>query len=155
MHLYLVQHAQAMTEEEDPARPLTDNGREEAAKVARFAAERCGVRVSRILHSGKTRAAETAEILAEHIPALEGVQRLEGLAPMDDPMIVVRMLAESAEDLMLVGHLPHLGKLVGHLLCGDGDKRPVAFTMAGIVGLERQGDGGWSARWIVTPSIVP
>ncbi|HDD66024.1 MAG TPA: phosphohistidine phosphatase SixA, partial [Nitrososphaeria archaeon] len=62
MKVYLVQHGEAKREEEDPARPLTEEGKREVEDVARFLAE-LGVRVDRILHSGKLRAAQTANIL--------------------------------------------------------------------------------------------
>jgi phosphohistidine phosphatase len=44
-----------------------------------------GVRVELILHSGKLRALETAEILARELgPGIE-VRQADGLAPKDDP----------------------------------------------------------------------
>jgi phosphohistidine phosphatase len=38
MWLYLVQHGQAKTEEEDPERPLTDRGAADVGRVAEVAA---------------------------------------------------------------------------------------------------------------------
>lgn len=66
MRFYLVQHAEAKREEEDPSRPLTDRGRKESIKVASYAA-RIGVRIEKIIHSGKLRALQTAEIMTEHL----------------------------------------------------------------------------------------
>jgi len=62
MRLYLVQHGEAKREEEDPSRPLTENGRREVEIVAKFLSE-AGIKIDKILHSGKLRAAQTAEIL--------------------------------------------------------------------------------------------
>jgi phosphohistidine phosphatase len=154
MHLYLVQHAEAIKEEEDPARPLTERGREDITRVARFAAEHCDIRAHAILHSGETRAAQTAEVLAQYLQPSGGIRQIEGLAPMDDVMTVAQMLEEQTYDLILVGHLPHLSKLAGRLLCGDENSQPVAFTMGGIVALERDETGKWSTRWILTPWIL-
>ncbi len=39
MNTYLVQHAEAKTEEENPERPLTTKGRDDIGRVARLAAE--------------------------------------------------------------------------------------------------------------------
>jgi len=79
-----MQHGEAELEEVDPARPLTPLGREEVARVARVA-RKMGVRVELILHSGKLRALETAEILARELgPEIE-VRQADGLAPKDDP----------------------------------------------------------------------
>jgi phosphohistidine phosphatase len=47
MKLYLVQHGEAKSEEEDPERSLTIRGEEETRKVS-DAAKRLGVRPSRI-----------------------------------------------------------------------------------------------------------
>ena len=45
MNLYLVQHAEAKPESEDPERRLSERGWAEIRKMARFAAERLGIRV--------------------------------------------------------------------------------------------------------------
>ena len=71
MEVYLVQHGEAKREEEDPARPLTGRGKREAEGVAR-AAERAGLAPAEILHSGKRRAQETAEIFAARLKPLPG-----------------------------------------------------------------------------------
>jgi phosphohistidine phosphatase len=93
MRLYLVQHGEAKREEEDPSRPLTENGRIEVERVAEFLA-RAGVKVDRILHSGRLRAAQTAEILARHLRPSKGVERAEGLDPLADPNIWAEKLRE-------------------------------------------------------------
>jgi len=64
MKVYLVQHAEAMSEEQNPERPLTELGRQHTRSVADLAA-RMGVEVEQVRHSGKTRAEQTAEILGE------------------------------------------------------------------------------------------
>jgi phosphohistidine phosphatase len=47
MNVYLVQHAEAMSKEVDPDRPLSERGRRDAEQVAAMAA-RMGVEVSQI-----------------------------------------------------------------------------------------------------------
>jgi phosphohistidine phosphatase len=59
MFLYLVQHAEAKREEEDPARDLTEKGRKDIESVA-HRMKKLNVQVRQILHSGKTRAQSTA-----------------------------------------------------------------------------------------------
>ena len=54
MKLYLVQHGEAVSESVDPARPLTEQGRQAAQRVAAFAA-RLKLEAHQIRHSGKTR----------------------------------------------------------------------------------------------------
>ncbi|NIO83691.1 MAG: phosphohistidine phosphatase SixA, partial [Candidatus Aminicenantes bacterium] len=89
------------------------------------------VRPSRIFHSGKTRAQQTARVLADYLKMGEGVAESDGLAPLDDPQIWVDRIADMREDIMLVGHLPHLSLLVSQLLSGDKDNSIIDFTMAG------------------------
>ena len=68
MTLYLVQHGAAVPEQEDPERPLSAQGAEDVERLAGLLAH-LGVSVARVLHSGKTRAAQTAAKLAELYPA--------------------------------------------------------------------------------------
>ena len=62
MALYLMQHGEATTEAENPARPLTDTGRAAVERVA-ARAKAADVRIDRCVHSGKLRAEQTAELL--------------------------------------------------------------------------------------------
>ncbi len=71
MRLYLMQHGKARPKEEDPDRSLSDEGRAEVGRVAGFLAKTDVVRSLPILHSGKTRARQTAEGLAR---AVEGAR---------------------------------------------------------------------------------
>lgn len=154
MELYLVQHGPAKAEAEDPQRPLTEEGRELVGRVAAFLA-RLGVRTERIEHSGKLRARQTAEILAAALNPAGGVRETAGLAPNDDPAPVKSRLEAEAGSLMLVGHLPHLSRLVS-LLLGRIPERPVVqFEMGGVVRLERSDSGEWLIRWMVVPELLP
>src|SRR5438034_9734698 len=153
MDLYLVQHGDAQSEAIDPARPLTDRGRQEVERVARAAA-RAGASVARIAHSGKLRARQTAETVAAELRPSQGVAELAGLAPMDDPAIAQRLVTQLREPALLVGHLPHLSRLASLLLVGDATREIVAFRMGGIVCLENDA-GRWRIKWILTPETVP
>lgn len=152
MELYLVQHGEAKPEQEDPARPLTARGREEVHRVARHAA-RLSRQVAEIRHSGKLRARQTAEVLAEHLRPARGVREIEGLAPNDDPR-KARTDAEAArEPLMFVGHLPHLSRLASSLLVGDPGREIIRFRPGGLVCLGKL-EGRWLLQWILTPDLV-
>ncbi len=154
MNLYLVQHGEAVAKTEDPERPLSDKGWEDIQRVAAYVARRTDILIRQINHSGKTRARQTAELLAEAIQPPEGVSDVPDLAPMDDPSVWVSYLAETTRDLMLVGHLPHLSKLAALLICQDGTQKVVDFKMGGVVCVGRDEEGDWSVRWMVTPEIV-
>jgi phosphohistidine phosphatase len=83
VQLFLVQHGLAKTENEDPERALTDKGAEDVARVARWAVDEFGVRTARVVHSGKTRARQTAEAWGG--PLAADVGQSDTLAPNDNP----------------------------------------------------------------------
>jgi len=151
--LYLVRHAEAKHESEDPTRGLTDKGFRDIALVALFVHDQ-GVAVDRIYHSGIKRAQQTAQALADQVHPKQGMSEAGWLAPMDDPNIGVEHVSHMREDLMLVGHLPFLAGLSSLLLCGDAHKNIVDFKKAAIVCLKRHDDGHWSVEWMVTPEMV-
>jgi phosphohistidine phosphatase len=152
MDLYLVQHGEAKAESEDPARPLTERGRQEVERVA-GAAGRLGLGITLIQHSGKLRARQTAEVFAAALHPSMGVGESAGLGPNDDPALVARLVAEAREPWLLVGHLPHLSRLLSLLVVGDPDRGLVAFRMGGLVGLQLEG-GNWRLRFVLTPELV-
>ncbi len=152
MQVYLVQHGEAKAEAEDPARPLTDRGREEVRRVARHAAA-VKLQVAEIRHSGRLRARLTAEILAEHLSPPGGTREIEGLGPTDDPGKARREIEAAQDSVMLVGHLPHLSRLASSLLAGDPGREIIRFRMGAIVCLARV-EGRWLLQWILTPELA-
>lgn len=151
MFLYLVQHAEAKPETEDPQRGLSEKGMNNIRKVASFVSK-LNLQVDEILHSGKLRAKQTAEVLAEALKVK--VSETHGLAPLDDPHIWADKLKNIDRSIMLVGHLPHLGYLASVLLYGSKEKNVVSFKMAGIVCLKKEGES-WSLNWMIIPEIIP
>ena len=78
----------------------------------------------------------------------------EGLEPLAEPSIWSDRLAKTEKDLMLVGHLPHLSRLSGHLLCQNEEKKVIHFHNGGIVCLERDESAFWSINWIIIPDLL-
>lgn len=155
MRVYLVQHGEAMSKSEDPARPLTERGRDDVARVAAFA-QRAGVKVAQIRHSGKRRAEETAVTLAEHLEPVHGVMLQAGLGPRDDVGPVAELLKRETQPLILAGHLPFMDRLAGLLVAGDSQRSIIRFQQGGIVCLERDPESWtWAVRWVVTPDLIP
>ena len=152
MQLYLVQHGPALSKEEDPARPLSEEGRRLAKRSAAHAA-RLHVVVGEIRHSNKLRAAQTAQ---EFEATLRAPRReTEGLAPNDDVSQLRREVQSRADSLLVVGHMPFLSRLAAALLCQDESMPVVAFQQAGIVRLDRGEGGRWSLNWALPPDIMP
>lgn len=153
MRVYLVRHGQAVSGGVDPARPLTDQGRDEVQKVSAFIRP-LKLCVDCIWHSGKTRAAQTAELLAPALSTEKGCLEHPGLAPNDDVAGVKNELGRAEQDIMIVGHLPFLGRLASLLLVGNQSAQPVAFKQAGIVCLARSPERKWQLDWIITPQLL-
>ena len=148
LRLYLVQHGEARAADEDPERPLTDTGTQDVDRVARWGVEHLGVRPARVVHSGKTRARQTAEVWAGLLEA--DPEHGDALAPNDDPSTWIERVDATVDDLMLVGHLPHLDRLSESLVTGSSDRSVIGFRPGGLVGLERT-EGGWTISIVLPP----
>ncbi len=151
MKLYLVQHGEAKSEAEDPERSLTIRGEEQTRKIS-DAAKKLGIRPSRIYHSGKKRAEQTAGIIAGALNL--SVQAGRGLNPNDDIRPWAERIIREAEDLMIVGHLPFLEKLASFLVCGDEGAKAVMFRYSAIVCLERKESGRWAVDSVIKPEMI-
>ncbi len=155
MHLYLVQHGEAQPKEVDPDRSLTQRGARAVEKVALFLAQRSDIFLDVIYHSGKTRALQTAEILAKRLRPVKGMREGKELNPQSLPWGWVERLKVIEENIMIVGHLPHLNRLTALLICQDESKQCVQFYNGGVVHLERDESGIWTIKWILVPDLVP
>jgi len=154
MRLYLVQHAKALSKKQDPERPLSPEGRQEAMKVADFVRP-LALAVDQIWHSGKSRAAQTAETYAQAFHVGERPALREGLAPGDPVGPLRDELAVATDDTMIVGHMPFVSRLASLLLTGYESPPIVSFVNAGIVCFERTPDNAWQIRWAIRPDILP
>jgi len=153
MRLYLVQHAEALTAQEDPARPLSEQGHRRLQKVVSFI-KGVNLRVDYLWHSDKLRAAQTAESLAKAINVEKAVSERSNLGPNDDVTVIRDELVSGRLDIMIVGHLPFLSKLASLLLTGCESANTVAFKNAGIVCLTCSEKNQWQIDWLITPHIL-
>jgi phosphohistidine phosphatase len=153
MRLYLVQHGDAVPEQVDPERPLSATGRRDVGAVARVLAS-ARKRPERIAHSGRLRAQQTAELFAAALAPGMVPEVVTGLNPNDPVQPVAQRIADWTSDVMLVGHLPFMGKLVARLVAGDERKPVAAFVPGTVVCLEHDEAGHWVIRWMVRPELT-
>ena len=152
MAIYLVQHAECLPKDQDPEKGLSETGIANANRIAAVAAG-YKVAVSRIMHSGKKRARQTAEIFAEHLDPPEGLAAIDGIKPLDDVAPCGDQM-DSTSNTMVVGHLPFMEKLTAYLVTGAPEKPIFKFQNAGIVCLDLQPDSkSWIVKWALMPSI--
>ena len=162
MDVYLVRHGHAVDGTVDPARPLSRQGQDEIQAVAAHLArlERAAIPhpIAEILHSGKARAEQTAQILGHALASHASVEVSSGLAPNDDPRIAAERLNGARDEdraIMLVGHLPHLERLIGLLLCGDSHVTPARLTTAAVAALSWHERDGWALDWLLADGLLP
>jgi len=153
MELYLVQHGASKSEAEDPQRSLTDEGKRTVERMAERLSM-IGLSLDRIEHSDKLRAQQTAEILAAKIHPANGTVQVPGLGPNDDVEPTRVRLTRETKNIMLVGHLPYLSRLVSRLLGLERDQTLVRFQMGGVVKLDREDADRWVLCWIFTPELL-
>lgn len=151
MRLYLAQHGLAKPSDEDRTRPLSDQGREDVTRVAGFLSLFEKPRPARVVHSGKLRAQQTAMMFAQAWGGLP-VEQSAQLAANEDPGCWLQRLAREQEDLMLVGHLPHLQRLAALLVCDDANREVIHFRNGGVVCLQRHAEG-WMLLWQINPTL--
>ena len=143
--IVLVHHGDALGPEVDPMRPLSTPGRAASARLAAAAAAR-GVSPDEVWHSGKLRARQTAELFWRACNPLAAFSAARGLQPTDPPRWMRDQLAEDSRSILLVGHMPHLARLL-RVLCGEPpDGVATDFPLHGCVALERHGDT-WKELW--------
>ena len=153
MRLYLVQHGEALATEVDPQRPLSEQGRSDVQRLAAFL-DKAGVRVSRVVHSGKERARETAELLAAGLAPGVIAESRAGIDPLDPTERVAKEAEGWSEDTMLVGHLPFMARLASRLVAGREEPETIGFRPGSLACFERNAGGRWILVWMIRPELL-
>ncbi len=147
MILYLVQHGDSVAESVDQAKPLSPKGRKDMRALA-AACKRFGVSARHIIHSGKTRAAESAEILGQELGI--PVRAAAGLDPLDPAGVFASECQGWEEPVIVAGHLPFLERLAALLVAGREEPPVAIFQRGGMICLEKRG-GSWVILWTALP----
>ena len=152
MQIYLIQHGDAKSEEEDPERPLSETGIQETKAIA-AKLQQLGTKPTRIFHSPKLRARQTAGIFASALNA--PAEEIEGLKPMDDPSIIQEKLStlEETGTYLFVGHLPHMEKLAALLLTGSPEPPIHISRYSSPLCLENT-EGNWQIKFFLLPELI-
>ncbi len=155
MALFLVQHGISAAKEVDPEKGLAAEGRDETQRIAQVA-KGYNIEVKQIVHSGKKRAQQTAEIFQAALQPIEPLHTVSGIAPMDDVKIFAETL-NANDNSMVVGHLPFMQRLVAYLTTGDEKKKIYQFQNSGIVcldvGVDEKNEQSWYIKWTLNPYI--
>jgi phosphohistidine phosphatase len=153
MNIYLVQHGRPLSKKEDPDRPLSASGESDIKRVAAFL-KKAGIEIDIMYHSGKNRAKQTAELLLVGLDSEKKAVMKDGLSPMDDVNTIADEIGHIRSDTMIVGHLPHLGKLASLLTTGDENYPIVNFQQGAVVCLRRHTEKrSWGIGWMLVPEM--
>lgn len=147
--IYFSQHGLALNKAENAARPLSSDGIRQTQTIADQLKTSC-IPVSKIFHSGKLRAQQTAEIFATTL-ITPAPTMLSGMLPMDDYKILKDSL--NTDQALYVGHLPHLNKVISSLVTETTAKQIVQFKNSGIICLTNN-NNTYSVSWYLTPQII-
>ena len=156
MEIWLLRHAVAEEHADsgrDSDRTLTEDGHKRARDVARGLAElEPGIEL--VLTSPYARARQTAEPAARALRLAGKLRETQALEPSSDPQeILDELLAEKAGSVLLVGHEPHLGALLGRLVAG----RPgieIPMKKAAVARLSWSGSGAAALRALLPAKVL-
>jgi phosphohistidine phosphatase len=142
MMVYLVRHGEANP---DGERHLSPQGIKEVNSVSKKLLDK-KIQIEEAFHSGKERAKETCEILANNLFKNVKITISNDLSPSSDISIWGNILNSENKNLLLVGHLPFLSDLTYYLI---GDQ--IEFKTSEVVCLEKISSNKWKLCWKVKP----
>jgi phosphohistidine phosphatase len=156
MEIWLLRHAAAedrSSSGRDSDRTLTEDGHKRAREVARgLAALEPGIEL--VLTSPYARARQTAEPAARALKLGDRLRETAALEPDRDPEdILGEVRAEKVGAVLLVGHEPHLGALLGRLVAGR-HGLTIPMKKAAVARLSWEGSGAASLRALLPARVL-
>lgn len=156
MEIWLLRHAAAedrAASGRDADRTLTEDGHRRAREVARGLAA-LEPDIELILTSPYWRARQTAEPAAQALKLTGSLRETKALEPDRDPSeILEEIRAEAVGSVLLVGHEPHLGALLGRLVAGAPGLE-IPMKKAAVARLSWTGTGAASLRALLPPKVL-
>lgn len=137
----------------DADRTLSEDGHRRAREVARgLAAIEPGIQL--VLTSPYARARQTAEPVARALRLAGRVRETQALEPASDPEeILDEIRSEKVEGVLLVGHEPHLGSLLGRLVAGHAGLE-IPMRKAAVARLSWTGSGPAMLRALLPSKVL-
>ncbi|ADO84089.1 phosphohistidine phosphatase SixA [Ilyobacter polytropus] len=149
MTIYLARHGEAVSLEKNPERPLSQEGKAEVEKMAHLL-ETMGLKVNKIMHSGKKRAEETARIFSENL--CDGKTFVSKRLNPNDSVEEFFKKLKNEDKVMYVGHLPFMERLASFILTGDEKKVLIKIKTSGVLCLV-ESQGRWCIKWLIAPDL--
>jgi phosphohistidine phosphatase len=160
MDLFVIRHGkagQSSDEPDDMKRTLTDEGRNEIQKVARWLRPK-KIRFDVIATSPLIRAQKTAEIVARSLGQKDRLEVWEELAPSGDPETLCYHATQYGEhaSILIVGHEPSLSMLISRIISGSGIAS-ISLAKGGLAKIrnysfDKRPSG--ELQWLLTPRLM-
>lgn len=148
MELFIVRHGEALPESIDPERSLSRAGISEITEVAGVL-KNAGARAGTIFFSTKKRAEETARIISGILETDSTLVEREDMSPSSPVEPVMDMISRAEKNIMIVGHMPFVGKLAKKLL-GNAAAESIHFETGSVLCLTKK-DGAWNVEYSISP----
>ncbi len=110
------------------------------------------VHIDTVFHSGKTRAEQSAQIIAELLAPDISPVKTDGLSPNDDPVEIVGDIEQMNGNILIASHMPFVSRLCSTLLTGNPDTE-FASLPGTLICLERT-DDNWRLAYMVRPDFI-
>lgn len=137
MKIYLLRHAEAKSAYPDSERSLTDAGRAAAKRLGLHCQSNADFAPAELWCSPYVRAQQTARILLDNWGgAVPPMKTLSGLVPDVDPEPLLESLGASGQNVLVVGHNPHLSILASLLASGERYRSRFVMNTCTMIGFE-------------------
>jgi phosphohistidine phosphatase len=162
MELYILRNGEAGAHLRDQSdeyhRPLSDTGRSQVERVARWLADQ-EIVFDAIVTSPLPRARESAEIVAACVECREEIFESGDLEPKIPPDILLDKLFHffQAENVLIVGHGPEISQIISVLIAGH-SHAAIHVARGGLAKVRHvqyfEGAAG-ELQWVITPDQLP
>ena len=141
----------------DAERSLTVAGRREMEEIATSMLSQ-GMRFDRVLASPIKRAYETAAIVSKTFKTPSLLEQWNELRPEASRPDLYRKLSRLKQDseVLLVGHEPYLGTLIGEMVSGNGNSH-ISLKKGGLAKIRVTSfvpKASGELRWLLTPKQI-
>lgn len=151
MKIYLMRHGEAESAGKDKDRRLSQAGKNDVTKLAAFL-HPLNLTVDHFFHSDKMRAIETATIIATAIYSRSPMLMRKELDSMSSIHELLDELPTLSGDILLVGHMPYMGKLASFLTAAHENVANYAIEPGCIICFEAGGfRSNWQLAWMINP----
>lgn len=157
MEIYLVRHGSPYAKMEDPERRLNDDGIKESHQVGKVF-KQFYMDLDMIASSPKTRARQTAEIIAEEVGysknQIKITKALEPTVPAEEAISYLKDFTDKNR-ILLVGHLPSIGEIASELISGNANIS-MHFEAGGVcrVDVKQIPTNIGELYWFLTPGLL-